>query len=200
MRTPDPDEYVLPPPPPVSGGRYSTSPGRAFTVPTLSPLPEVNSFGPSTESNGTSGQPSSKKKKNSAAVTSAPLDGSSYVNMNFSPKVNNIQAAKALPVTLPAPVPLPPPPTSPVKTTPAAASVKKSSTATLPAANPVLSATPTPATTAPVVAVVTAAPTKQRANSLEKIVGALEKVKIGPKRHSSGDKPLKRPSGTLIYR
>ena len=46
-----------------------------------------------------------------------------------------------------------------------------------------------------------AVPSKQRANSLEKIVCAFsEKVKIGPKRHSSGDKPMKRTTGTLIYR
>ena len=45
-----------------------------------------------------------------------------------------------------------------------------------------------------------AIPNKQRANSLEKIVCALEKAIIGPKRHSSGDKPIKRSSGTLIHR
>lgn len=42
-------------------------------------------------------------------------------------------------------------------------------------------------------------PSKQRANSLEKIVCALEKAIIGPKRHSSGDKP-NRSGGTLIHR
>ena len=56
-------------------------------------------------------------------------------------------------------------------------------------ATPPTPSTPTPASAA----------TKPRANSLEKIVGALEKVKIGPgpKRHSSGDKPKRT---TLIYR
>ena len=43
-------------------------------------------------------------------------------------------------------------------------------------------------------------PAKQRANSLEKIVCAFEKAIIGPKRHSSGDKPMKRSSATLIHR
>lgn len=46
----------------------------------------------------------------------------------------------------------------------------------------------------------TTTPAKQRANSLEKIVCAFEKVKIGPKRHSSGDKPPKRSGSTLIFR
>ena len=47
---------------------------------------------------------------------------------------------------------------------------------------------------------INAIPNKQRANSLEKIVCALEKAIIGPKRPSSGNQPIKRSSKTLSHR
>lgn len=199
-RLADADEYVLP------HTRYSTSPGRLMPMPTLSPLPEVLL--------NTMTQLKSEKT-DSRTPTANSNDG--YMNMDFGGATHHTAgqligkftfeelpgSGDATPTLLPStpsrneasqPVRIPLKPIDDkenmVMVQPIVAETEVAVTST---SNGSASAV-TPTNVMPIPAA------KQRANSLEKIVCAFEKVIIGPKRHSSGDKPMKRSSGTLIHR
>ena len=166
--------------------RFSTSPARSLVVPTLSPLPEVNTA-------------TNTPKNSSAAVITQQND---YVNMNFSHRsaaVKNNQAKGQQQHPTLAPTTAVVASVADKENSPAADATVTKKDVMLPARNWSSVASVAAAGTTPVTpAALVVAPTKQRANSLEIIVGALEKVK--PKRHSSGDKPAKRSGPTLIYR
>lgn len=198
-RVPDADEYVL------HHTRYSASPSRLMPMPTLSPLPEVflNTVPPISKT---------EKAGNRNSTAGTIHDG--YMNMDFGTNKSsstNIQQPRFTFEELPGSGEVTPtmPSTPRAETSlpvriPSKGNDDKENSVVSQQANLMVdpetpisslgngtstSATPT-----------NSIPTKQRANSLEKIVGAFEKAIIGPKRHSSGDKPMKRSSGTLIHR
>ncbi len=200
-RMADADDYVLP------HTRYSTSPGRL--MPTLSPLPEVllNTM-------------KTTEKADSRKCAGKSNEG--YMNMDFganktTTSANSIHSRSKFsfeempgsgdvtPTAMPS-TPSRAEVTQPVRIPLKAIDDKENSTVVLAAlpANHVEADLPVSSgnngTAASAVTTTNAIPAKQRANSLEKIVCALEKAIIGPKRHSSGDKPMKRSSGTLIHR
>ncbi|KAI9558787.1 putative insulin receptor substrate [Daphnia sinensis] len=196
-RVPDADEYVL------HHTRYSASPSRLMPMPTLSPLPEVLL-------NTVAQIPKTEKTGNRNSIAGKIHDG--YMNMDFGAnKVSSIQQPRFTFEELPGSGEVTPtmPSTPRAETSlpvriPSKANDDKENSVVSQQANflvdpetPISSSgngTSTSATPT------NSIPAKQRANSLEKIVGALEKAIIGPKRHSSGDKPMKRSSGTLIHR
>ena len=202
---------------------YSSSPGRSVAMmPTLSPLPEVLFCNNSKSKTDKSGQNQLKPASGGQHSVSETPD-SGYMNMTFGPtpatKFTFDQSPNGPSDALPSPASLQQGPSQPVyipmtKGAAAATSMatenKENDRAIIPPINEASAAVsavesvavippdlrtnePTPPSSVPPV-------NKQRANSLEKIVGAFEKIKIGPKRHSSGDKPLKRSSANLIIR
>ncbi|XP_057369287.1 mucin-17-like [Daphnia carinata] len=198
-RVPDADDYVL------HHTRYSASPSRLMPMPTLSPLPEVLL-------NTVVQIPKTEKTNNRNSITGKIHDG--YMNMDFGANKSsstNIQQPRFTFEELPGSGEVTPtmPSTPRAETSlpvriPSKANDDKENSVVSQQTNflvdpetPISSSgngTSTSATPT------NSIPAKQRANSLEKIVGALEKAIIGPKRHSSGDKPMKRSSGTLIHR
>ena len=217
------DVYVLA----QTSSRFSSSPSRFINMPTLSPLPEVlchqQTGNPSNKSNvqkeRIAGNSSSRPSTDMAA-------DSGYMNMDFasntsgskfsfpevsSPVKSQVTTTTASPVVkLPTTVPSTTESNQPVRIPLKATDAKENSVVKPLPVDPTTSImapitsvpVPVPVAFASSASGVPAAP-KQRANSLEKIVCAInEKIKIVPKRHSSGDKPLKRPnaSGTLIFR
>lgn len=179
-RISDVDDYVHP------HTRYSTSPCRL--MPTLSPLPEVllnTQF----------------KSEKTELVATGNNDG--YMNMDYSS--NNKSRGKftfddpprsgeATPTVMPS-TPSRMETSQPVRIPLKAIDDKANSILPLPETE-----STSAVSFASAVTPTNSIPAKQRANSLEKIVFAFEKAVIGPKRHSSGDKPLKRSTGTLIHR
>lgn len=167
---PAPDDYVLPVQP---AARFSASPSRLITMPTLSPLPEVNA-------------------RAHPFDTPAKTPVNDYVNVDFKSDMRANQNQFRFDEPLPALNRTEPSAPIPIK----AANENKENDAVVPPIEAKfieLSAVPAVSTPTPV-------PAKQRANSLEKIVAAILDVKPGPKRHSSGDKPHKRSSGVSIFR
>lgn len=210
-RMADVDDYVLP------HTRYSTSPGRLMPMPTLSPLPEVllntmTHFG--------------KNDKTDSSRTLAANANDGYMNMDFGNANKTSTAVQPttargkfnfdeLPRSGDTTPTMPSTPSRNETTQPVRIPLKpiddKENTLVntcLLSSNvvetevPVTSSTTTTngSASATTPTNVVSIPAKQRANSLEKIVCAFEKVIIGPKRHSSGDKPIKRSSATLIHR
>lgn len=197
-RVADVDEYVL------HHTRYSASPSRLMPMPTLSPLPEV------LLNNVTQ---ISKAESNRNSITGKSHDG--YMNMDFGANKSSsstIQQPKftfeELPGSGEVTPTMPSTPsrtetTLPVRIPSKANDDKENSVVSQPAnflVDPETSISSSGNGLSTAATPTNSIPPKQRANSLEKIVCAFEKAIIGPKRHSSGDKPLKRSSGTLIHR
>ena len=217
------DDYVLA----QTSSRFSSSPSRFINMPTLSPLPEVLCQSQTGGPNKSKEAQLERSKVSASKAPGADTD-TGYMNMDFVannagcskfnfPQVSPAHrtSAASAPLTVQSTSNVepstmlfvgPPEPSQPVRI-PLKATDAKENTVTKPTPHVVdqtnlVDSNPANVPTSNATSSVPAA-AKQRANSLEKIVCAFnEKIKIGPKRHSSGDKPLKRPSGggTLIFR
>lgn len=192
----DPDEYVL------HHTRYSASPSRLMPMPTLSPLPEVL----------LNTATLSKAEKAGNRNSTAGKINEGYMNMDFGANkssATSIQPPKFIFEELPGSgevTPTMPSTPSRAETSlpvriPLKANEDKENSVSSQQPNFVVDSdtlvSSTGNGTSTAATPTNSIPSKQRANSLEKIVCALEKAIIGPKRHSSGDKP-KRSGSTAV--